>query len=121
MAGGSIIRLVRFLRGLIFGSKTATVAPKIHMGKQGKHIVGHSNFEAGRSVLRADPRSLATRAGSGQQIGRIPVGQPGSKERVVFDEVIGDYVDEAGITVATRVGIIHYSNNGIHIVPGRPM
>jgi RHS repeat-associated protein len=101
-------------------SAAAGAVRKIHMGQQGKHIVGHNNFEPGKSILRADPEALASRAGSGQQVGKIPVGQPGSKERVVFDDIIGDYVDSAGDTFPTQVGIIHYGKSGIHIVPGRP-
>ena len=101
-------------------AKATGGGPKINMGRQGKHIPGHNNFEPGRSILRADPESLASRAGTGTQVGRVPVGQPGSKERVVFDDFIGDYVDEAGVVTPTKVGIIHYSNDGIHIVPGRP-
>lgn len=51
----------------------------------------------------------------------IRVDQPSSKERVTFDDVIGDYVDRSGAAVApTRVGTIHYSREGIHIVPARP-
>lgn len=96
------------------------IRQKVHVGKQGKHVPGHINYEPGKSILRADPDVLASRAGTGQQIGKIPVGQPGSKERVLFNDVIGDYVDEAGNAFPTRTGIIHYSKDGIHIVPGRP-
>ena len=71
-------------------------------------------------LLRCDPESLAARAGTGEQVGRIRVGQAGSKERVVFDNVIGDYVDPTGAASPTRVGIIHYSKDAVHIVPGRP-
>jgi RHS repeat-associated protein len=95
-------------------------APQIHAGKQGKHIVGHNNFESGRSILRADPEVLALRAGTGAPANSIPVGQPGSRERIVFDHVIGQNVDGAGVASDTRVGIIHYSKDGIHIVPGKP-
>ncbi len=94
--------------------------PPIHSGKQGKHIPSHNNFEPGRSTLHADPETLAAKAGTGEPIGKLKVGQPGSKERVQFDGVIGDYVDEAGVATPTRVGIIHYAKDGIHIVPGRP-
>ncbi|WP_150540079.1 polymorphic toxin type 50 domain-containing protein [Actinobacillus vicugnae] len=60
-------------------------------------------------------------AGSGRQIGKINVGLPGSKERVHFNKVIGDYIDP--ITekrLPTTIGIIHYSKNGYHVVPARP-
>jgi hypothetical protein len=94
--------------------------PPIHTGKQGKHVPSHNNFKPGRSTLHADPETLAAKAGTGEPIGKLPVGQPGSKERVQFDSVIGDYVDEAGVATPTRVGIIHYAKDGIHIVPGQP-
>jgi filamentous hemagglutinin len=48
------------------------------------------------------------------------VGSPGSKERVNFGEKIGIYIDEAGNAFSTTNGIIHYSKDGIHIVPARP-
>jgi hypothetical protein len=115
---------IRFLKSPRFQAPPGTAAagggPRIHMGRQGKHIPGHNNFEPGRSVLTADPEALAARAGTGTQVGRTPVGQPGSRERVVFDDVIGDYVDTSGAAAPTRVGIIHYSRDGIHIVPARP-
>jgi RHS repeat-associated protein len=95
-------------------------SPKIAMGKQGKHIPGHNNYTPGRSVLSGDAEELGRAAGTGQQVGKTQVGLPGSKERVVYDDVIGQYVDDAGNAVDTNVGIIHYSKDGIHIVPGRP-
>lgn len=105
----------------VLGAGTSRGAPSVLMGKQGKHIVGHPNYQAGRSILTADPEMLAARAGTGQQVGKIPVGQAGSKERVVFDDVIGSYVDPVtGAATETRVGIVHYSADGIHIVPARP-
>lgn len=116
------IRIVRMTRGGGGEGDAPAAGPRIHMGQQGKHIPGHNNFRPGRSVLHANPEELARRAGTGQQVGRIPVGQPGSRERVVYDEVIGLNVEggSGGVGVPTRVGIIHYSSHGIHIVPGRP-
>jgi filamentous hemagglutinin len=102
------------------GSLAVNVIPEIHIGKQGKHIPGHNNFVPGRSKLLIDPRSLTAQVGTGKQVGKIPVGQPGSKERVVFDDIIGVYIDQTGASSPTRVGVIHYSKSGIHIVPGRP-
>ncbi len=119
LVGGGVDLVKDVVVGIGIG-KAASGVPRVHMGKQGKHIPGHNNFEAGRSVLRADPQSLAARAGTGDQVGKIRVGRPGSKERIVFDDVIGDYVDLDGTASPTRVGIVHYSKDGIHIVPGRP-
>jgi len=97
--------------------------PKLDQGKQGKHVPGHNNFQPGKSELtHPDPqRLLNERAGTGQQLGNKPVGQPGSKERVDFDTTIGNYVDPAtGQATPTTVGIVHYASDGAHIVPARP-
>ncbi|MNL29946.1 hypothetical protein D3C87_1516570 [compost metagenome] len=97
--------------------------PKIEDGKQGKHTVGHNNHTPGRSELDdPDPQKLIDdHAGTGQQVGTVPVGQPGSKERVDFGKKIGSYVDPVtGQKIETTKGIIHYGAKGVHIVPSRP-
>jgi len=54
-------------------------------------------------------------AGTGQAIGT-------NKERVDFGFIIGQYVNpETGEAIDTTIGIIHYGNNGAHIVPARPI
>lgn len=64
---------------------------------------------------------LAKRAGTGEQIGKIKVGEPGSKERVDFGNAIGKYFEQgASEGVDTTVGTIVYSKKGIHIIPARP-
>lgn len=96
-------------------------APKaeitLHWGQQGKHIPGHNNYIPGRSILtHPDPQSLLNDfAGKGQPVGKVPRGQPGSKERVDFGQVIGEVDGQP-----TTKGIIHYSKKGAHIVPARP-
>jgi RHS repeat-associated protein len=95
-------------------------SPKINEGQQGKHQVGHNNYQQGKSILTEDPAQLGRQAGTGQQVGKIDVGLPGSKERVDFGKNIGTYVDPAGNSSPTTNGIIHYGKNGIHIVPSRP-
>lgn len=104
----------------IVGAMVLPAVPKVLMGKQGKHILGHNNFKAGRSVLTADPERLAVKAGTGAQVGDLAVGTPGSKERVDFGEIIGDYFDMSGNASPTSVGIVHYAKDGIHIVPAAP-
>ena len=69
--------------------------------------------------MTSDSRKLAESAGTGQQVGNIPVGLSGSKERVNFGGPIGAYIDGAGVATPTANGIIHYSKDGIHIVPAR--
>ena len=94
---------------------------RLHEGQQGKHIEATNNYIPGRSTLIGDPKVLLKRfAGQGKQVGRIPVGQAGSKE--VFDagETIGTFRTEAGRSAPTTRGMIHYSNKGAHIVPSAP-
>jgi len=96
-------------------------SPKVNAGQQGKHQPGQNNYQPGRSVLKADPSELGRHAGTGQQVGKLEVGLPGSKERVDFGQPIGTHVDKAGNVSETTVGIIHYGKEGIHIVPARPL
>jgi filamentous hemagglutinin len=97
--------------------------PTIDAGKQGKHQPGHNNFIPGRSEITApDPQQLVKDyAGTGQPANNVQKGQPGYRERVDFGSVIGNYVDPVtGEKSPTTNGIIHYSKDGVHIVPGRP-
>src|SRR6266536_5043259 len=90
----------------------ATPKPQIHGGKQGKHIPGHNNFQAGKSELtHPDPQALLDRgAGTGVR--------HGTKEVVDFGEEIGTHVAEDGTRASTSRGTIHYdSKGGAHIVP----
>ena len=94
---------------------------RLHDGQQDKHTKGTNNYIPSRSTLTANPRALLQRfAGRGQQVGRKPVGQAGSKE--VFDagEFIGIYRNQAGQSAPTTRGMIHYSDKGAHIVPAAP-
>ncbi|WP_420220217.1 polymorphic toxin type 50 domain-containing protein [Pseudomonas orientalis] len=102
------------------GGVGAREVPAIKWSAQEKHFPAHNSYTPGRSVLSSDPRKLAESAGTGQQVGNIPVGMPGSKERVNFGGPIGTYIDGAGAATPTANGIIHYSKDGIHIVPARP-
>jgi filamentous hemagglutinin len=97
-------------------------APRVHPGKQGKHVRGHNNFVEGNSELTADPLLLARRAGTGEQVGKPALGTAGSKERIDFGFEIGIYLDALGtVRIPTTVGMIHYAKDGaIHIVPARP-
>ena len=64
-------------------------SPQIHTGAQGKHIPDHNNFQPGKSPLTSDPSELGRQAGTGQQVGKVEVGLPGSKERGDFGSQIG--------------------------------
>jgi hypothetical protein len=53
-------------------------------------------------------------------VNRVARGQGGFKERVQFDEVIGDFVKD-GVATPTRNAIITYAKDGsIHIIPAAP-
>ncbi len=100
-------------------SDFAKYPKKIHVGRQGKHIVGHNNYKKGRSIFfgsTTDAQQLIKKySGKGQRINA-------TSERVDFKKVIGKYVDEVtGKSYDTTVGTIRYSKDGAHIVPARPM
>lgn len=91
---------------------------KLHDGRQGKHIVGHNNYVKGKSILRMSlkhAQQLTERyAGTGLFIGN-------NKEVVDFHETIGIWISPNGKEkLPTTRGIIHYGNDGAHIVPAYP-
>lgn len=95
--------------------------PPVHDGKQGKHVPGHPNNIPSRSQLSQDPESLRHYAGTGDQIGSTPPGQPGYKERVETGEVVGTYRAPDGTEAPSTVLIIVHAKDGtIHMYPGQP-
>lgn len=100
------------------------VRPQLDPAKQAKHVAGSRNFIPGRSILtHPDPQALPDAwAGTGHPVNAVPIGQPGSKERVDSGEVIGEYVNPAtGLSMPKTKGIIVYDRRGsAHIIPARP-
>lgn len=97
--------------------------PRLHQGQQDKHIPGTNNYELGKSILDyPDPQRLLNQhAGTTTSVNKVPLGQPGSKERVDFGQIIGRFRDEmSGSYVPTVRGMIHYGKQGAHIVPIEP-
>nr|WP_241597633.1 polymorphic toxin type 50 domain-containing protein [Rosenbergiella epipactidis] len=99
----------------------------INQGQQNKHIPGSNEYkiatDAGlnKSVLTVQPETLLPKLGTGQQVGKTSIGAPGSKERINYGEIIGNYIDpQTGVSTPTTNGIVHYGKNGVHIVPARP-
>lgn len=92
----------------------------IHPGKQGKHIPGHNNYKEGRSYLtitEQQAQELVNQyAGTGKII-RDRNGKYTGKERIMTKKKIGVCKDLEGNEVPTRSFIIHYSKDGVHIVP----
>ena len=91
----------------------------IHMGKQGKHILGHNNYQKGKSILNISTDSaqdlIKKYSGTGQKMGK-------SREKIDFGTIIGKYVHpQTGKTYDTTIGTIHYSKNGTHLVPEKPI
>ncbi|MDG9730373.1 polymorphic toxin type 50 domain-containing protein [Ignatzschineria sp. RMDPL8A] len=85
----------------------------------------NSSSSTPRSTLSKDldvQKIVDQYAGTGRVIpGGKKFGEPGSKERISSDRVIGNYYD-AGLQkfIPTKNFIIHYSKKGVHIVPARP-
>jgi len=101
--------------------RSPEVNKTIEEGKQGKHILGHKNYKDGRSYLKVSAeeaqRLVDQYAGTGQ-IKRDSKGHWTNKEFVSADHIIGVVVDaNTGETVETSRFSIHYSKNGVHIVP----
>lgn len=97
---------------------------KVHKGKQGKHIAGHNNYVGGRSIITISSEKLQSlifkHAGTGDII-RTRKDTWNNKEVVDFGEPIGEYIDrETGERIQTSVGTIHYSKDGVHVVPAKP-
>lgn len=92
----------------------------IHSGKQGKHIPGHNNYKEGRSYLtitEQQAQELVNQyAGTGKII-RDRNGKYTGKERITTQEQIGVCKDLEGNEVPTKRFMIHYSKDGVHIVP----
>jgi tetratricopeptide (TPR) repeat protein len=99
----------------------------IDKAKQGKHIVGHPNYEnliknpeKSPSIFEhPDPnRLLREFGGTGiKKVGDFP-GTAGYVEIVDFGEFIGYAVEkETRIRTATTLGKVHYAKDGAHIVP----
>ena len=101
------------------GSSFSGFSKRLHLGKQGKHIVGHNNYQDEKSILEIsidEAQDLINKySGKGQKIGI-------NRERINFEKIIGDYIDpQTGESYKTTVGTIHYSKTGTHIVPERPI
>ena len=105
--------------GNTLGSGKVHDFPKIiHIGKQGKHLPGHNNYQKGKSIFYGsakDAQRLINKySGTGQWVGA-------NKEVVDFKKVIGHSIDrKTGNLFETTWGTIHYSKTGAHIVPAKP-
>ncbi|MFM1581220.1 polymorphic toxin type 50 domain-containing protein [Helcococcus bovis] len=95
----------------------------IHEGRQGKHILGHNNYE-GKSYLleEIDPQELINKYALTGEFRRVNVyGKWTNKEFITANEYIGYVVDKTtGEKQLTKRFSISYSKKkGSHIVPRR--
>ncbi len=98
---------------------STTVSETIQADKQGKHIVGHKNYQPGRSTLESNAQELLDNFHAGKVKSSDAINDV--KTRVDFGKVIGNYVNPGtGAVVPTTRGIIHSSKSGAHIVPSAP-
>jgi filamentous hemagglutinin len=97
------------------------VPVRINWSKQNRHIVNNQTDLRRSTLTHPDPEYLlTTRSGTGQAVAG-EYGKAGYRERVDFGTIIGDYRSNDGSVVsATTKGIIHYGNEGAHIIPARP-
>lgn len=93
----------------------------IESGKQGKHIKDHNNFIEGNSYLTVsekEAQELVNKYAGTGDVKRDSKGRWTNKEFVTADKKIGVVVDrESGKETSTTRFSIHYSKNGVHIVP----
>jgi RHS repeat-associated protein len=93
---------------------------KIHTGSQGKHIVGHNNYNPnlGKSILDANSQTLL----DGVNLGKYSILRKNQNNVIVdFGENIGTFFKNGKAVGPTQYGTIHYGNKGAHIVPANPI
>lgn len=104
------------------------VNAKIHWDRQNKHIQGKHNFDPSRGHITLENNMLETlikeHAGKGQKVNKSAPFSPGYKERIDFEMQIGTFalkgVGDETIFMPTNRGILHYSKEGVHLVPSAP-
>ena len=95
------------------------ISKVINAGKQGKHILGHNNYQVGRSILTEDAQKLLDGFHSGN-VNSVQVIND-VKTRVDFGKTIGTYINpQTNEVVSTTRGIIINSKTGVHIIPSSP-
>ncbi|MCH3972104.1 MAG: polymorphic toxin type 50 domain-containing protein [Oscillospiraceae bacterium] len=95
----------------------------IDEGKQGKHILGHNNYQEGKSYLiisMNEAQKLVDKFAGTGEILRDRKGAWKHQESIQTDSIIGFVVDEiTREAVPTGDFKIHYGKSGTHIVPLR--
>ena len=93
----------------------------IHIGKQGKHILGHNNYISGRSYLTISIEEVEELIKKYAGTGKFELqrnGEVKNKELIECNKNIGVNINnETGELTETNRFYIHYSKDGVHIVP----
>ena len=92
----------------------------IDIGKQGKHIVGHNNYINGKSIITLPLQEIQNLVNQQAGKGVLIMDSGGNwtkKELVELPYDIGKSHNLEGKAIGTNKGIIHYSKNGVHVVP----
>jgi RHS repeat-associated protein len=100
----------------------------VNWNQQNKHIVGTNEYRTANQVTQRSPlapgvdaQALVNQyAGTGQAANRVPLGQPGSVERISTNQTIGTYYDNGVAVGPTTNFTIRYGKDGVHIIPSRP-
>ncbi len=105
----------------VLQAKIIASYPKtIEIGKQGKHIVGHNNYQQGKSVLTItidEAQEFVNKYAGHGVIRRTADGRWTHKEVIDTGRIIGYCVTFSGEKIDTTMAVIHYSKKGVHIVP----
>lgn len=101
---------------------------KIHWGRQDKHIKGTNNYIENRSYFTIDKEEIEKIAMASKGTGYIIRNNTNAifkdREKIILDKTVGHYIkfkkEENRIIEEydTNSIIIHYSKDGIHLVPG---
>jgi len=104
---------------IVNASLRETVPKIINKGQQGKHIIGHNNYQTGKSILTEDGQTLLNEFHDGKATILRQVNS--HKIAVDFGRPIGQYIDPSTQSAATTSrGMINFGKNGAHIVPSKP-
>jgi SPP1 gp7 family putative phage head morphogenesis protein len=104
--------------------KSDMTVKKIDSGKQSKHFSGSNNYTKGRSYLTITEEQcqelVDKYAGTGRKIRSKATGKWQSKEKIVLDYNIGQYINKYdGTNEPTNAFMIVYAKDGTHIIPAR--
>ena len=104
--------------------RSDAVKKNLNLNHQNRHLVGCTDFMAGRSRLHLTANEAQEFINRYHGTGEIRFSRAGNwinKEFISVDKILGVYVQKlTGIETPTNRVAIHYSKRGAHIVPASP-